>query len=274
MYSIINLLNAVAFRYRVAAVYDVLLVAPEPITKQEIHDDFLKAWVGLGGTRCAGQAAWRRLAVLDNPAAAELALYARMLGVNTTWLLTGDLRFINRDLFTNTCLCYIHSSRALKHGPDCPLHAPLVTPSPLAHQGTVVLAQPRTKIQSWSAIAGATFPHDPEMDTMTVNQPEVYTLTAPSLPEETDPIIAQAMIASIVGGSHVPGTYKSDGLLTTMMKERLSQKEVTVIDAKDGIVFLDELSFHQKEPLVDSAFLTAVVRKATLPSVSNPSDRK
>lgn len=173
MYSLINLLNVAALRYRLSAVYDVLLAMPEPVTKNEIHEDFLSAWVGLGGERDGAQCAWVRVLTLENPAAAELALFARVLGVNTTWLLTGDPRFINHDYFTDHCLCWetprsqqfvyygaTEPGSAAEYNPECLVHAnPEITASPLAHHGTVTLSQPRTTIEDWSGIAGATRHH-------------------------------------------------------------------------------------------------------------------
>lgn len=80
------------------------------------------------------QDAWERLHRLDNPTAAELALYAKVLRVNTTWLITGDVRFIP-ELMAGTCLCWMvpedlhfiyfcatEPVSTLEHNPDCPVH--------------------------------------------------------------------------------------------------------------------------------------------------------
>jgi hypothetical protein len=78
---------------------------------------------------------------MDNPTAAELGLYAKVLQVNTTWLLTGDVRFINPDLMSSTCLCqtvpekyhFVHYGATEpgsmhEYNPDCLVHGSAASP--------------------------------------------------------------------------------------------------------------------------------------------------
>ena len=126
------------FHARVSAVLDALATKFD-ITKDDVRSEFL----GFYSDRIAGQASWKRLRQMDNPTAAELELYANALNVNTTWLITGDVRFVNISLLGDTCLCwdvpadyhFVHygatePGSAIEQNPDCPVHT-VVRP---AHQ--------------------------------------------------------------------------------------------------------------------------------------------
>ncbi|KIA73444.1 hypothetical protein ANMWB30_23710 [Arthrobacter sp. MWB30] len=103
------------------------------ITRDDVRARFV---AGCRDERGAA-AAWQRLERLDNPSAAELGLYAQVLHVNTTWLLTGDMRFINIPLMGQTCLCrllpeehhYVHygitePGSTHEYNPGCLVHGP------------------------------------------------------------------------------------------------------------------------------------------------------
>jgi hypothetical protein len=128
MFTFINITNAEAFRHRVASVLEVL--QRQGVTADAVHAEFLAG----DESKIAGQDAWERLGRLENPTAAELRLYARVLRVNTTWLITGDVRFVP-ELMAGTCLCWLVPERmwtthygAVEPGsthefnPDCPVH--------------------------------------------------------------------------------------------------------------------------------------------------------
>lgn len=118
------------FRARVSAVLNALEAKFE-ICKDDVRSEYL----GFFSDRVAGQASWKRMRQLDNPTAAELELYASALNVNTTWLITGDVRFLNSSLLGDTCLCwavpeeyhFVHycatePGSAIEQNPDCPVH--------------------------------------------------------------------------------------------------------------------------------------------------------
>lgn len=90
-----------AVRRRTKAALEAL--ADRGISEADVHSVFASRF----RDRAAADAAWLRLKRLENPAAGELALYAAALQVNTTWLLTGDVRFINVGLMSGTCLCWL-----------------------------------------------------------------------------------------------------------------------------------------------------------------------
>jgi hypothetical protein len=132
MFAFINITNAEAFRHRVASVLEVL--QGQGVSADAVHAEFLAACEN----KMAAQDAWERLGRLENPTAAELRLYARALRVNTTWLITGDVRFVP-ELMANTCLCWLVPEHMwTKHygavepgsthefNPDCPVHGPEV----------------------------------------------------------------------------------------------------------------------------------------------------
>lgn len=134
MSTTINITNSEAFRRRVASVLDAL--TKQGITKADVHAEFLEACAD----KVAGQDSWMRVLQLDNPTAAELGLYAKVLRVNTTWLITGDVRFINLNLMSDTCLCwllpkhqhFIHfgatePGSTHEYNPDCLVHGPELT---------------------------------------------------------------------------------------------------------------------------------------------------
>lgn len=135
MFTTIDLTNAEAFNDRVASVLEAL--AAQGVTYDDVHAEFLAAYDDAE----AATSAWIRLYLLENPTAADLALYATVLQVNTTWLITGDVRFINPTLMAETCLCTIvpeeyrfmyfntvepGSTRAFS--PDCLLHGKPMSP--------------------------------------------------------------------------------------------------------------------------------------------------
>lgn len=132
MFTFINILNAEAFRQRVTSVLGVL--QGRGVTADAVRAEFLAACEN----KMAGQDAWERLDRLENPTAAELRLFARVLQVNTTWLITGDVRFVP-ELMAGTCLCWeVPESLWTTYGsaadpatthefnPDCPVHGPAV----------------------------------------------------------------------------------------------------------------------------------------------------
>lgn len=128
MFTFLNITNAEAFRHRVASVLEVL--RGQGVIEDAVHAEFLAACQN----KIAAQDAWERLGRLENPTAAELRLYARVLRVNTTWLITGDVRFVP-ELMTGSCLCWLVPERmwtthygAVEPGsthefnPECPAH--------------------------------------------------------------------------------------------------------------------------------------------------------
>jgi hypothetical protein len=128
MFMTINITNAEAFRERAASALEAL--TGQGVTADDVHAEFLTACKN----KLEAQDAWERLHRLDNPTAAELALYAKVLRVNTTWLITGDVRFIP-ELMAGTCLCWLvpedlhfiyfgatEPGSAQEHNPDCPVH--------------------------------------------------------------------------------------------------------------------------------------------------------
>ena len=131
----LNITNADTFRSRVAAVLEAL--SKQGVSADAIHAEFVGACAGTA----SAEAAWNRLHELDNPTAAELGLYAKVLRVNTTWLLTGDVRFINPALMAGTCLCpmvpekyhFVHYGATepgsmYEYNPDCLVHGTAVSP--------------------------------------------------------------------------------------------------------------------------------------------------
>ncbi|MET3172714.1 UNVERIFIED_ORG: hypothetical protein ABIB52_000542 [Arthrobacter sp. UYCu721] len=134
MSTTINITNSEAFRRRVESVLEALTV--QGVTKDDVQAEFLAACTD----REAARAAWKRVRRLDNPTAAELGLYARVLQVNTTWLITGDVRFINPGLMAGTCLCWLVPEKyhfdfygatepgsTHEYNPDCLVHGPELT---------------------------------------------------------------------------------------------------------------------------------------------------
>ncbi|MGY4541344.1 hypothetical protein ACVWY0_001253 [Arthrobacter sp. UYNi723] len=134
MSTTINITNSEAFGRRVESVLEAL--AGQGVTEADVQAEFLAACTD----REAAQAAWKRLRQLDNPTAAELGLYARVLRVNTTWLITGDVRFINPALMGGTCLCWLlpesqhfvfygatEPGSTHEYNPDCLVHGPVLT---------------------------------------------------------------------------------------------------------------------------------------------------
>lgn len=130
MYAFINITNVLAFRHRVASVIEALKA--EGVSADDVRAEFLAA----GENKIAGQDAWERLERLENPTMGELRLFARVLRVNTTWLITGDVRFVP-DLMATTCLCQevpesmwtthygaVEPGSTHEFNPDCPVHGP------------------------------------------------------------------------------------------------------------------------------------------------------
>jgi hypothetical protein len=128
MFTFINITNAAAFRDRVASVLEVL--GAQGVTAEDVRAEFLAA----GENKLEGLDAWERLDRLENPTAAELRLLARVLRVNTTWLITGDVRFVP-ELMAGTCLCWpvppsmwtthygaVEPGSTHEYNPDCPEH--------------------------------------------------------------------------------------------------------------------------------------------------------
>ena len=128
MFPFINITNAADFGERVTTVLEAL--ARQGVSRDDVRAEFLSS----NSNKIAGQDAWERLNQLDNPTAAELATYAKALRVNTTWLITGDVRFVP-DLMAETCLCWetpehqqfnyygiTEPGSALEYNPDCPVH--------------------------------------------------------------------------------------------------------------------------------------------------------
>jgi hypothetical protein len=128
MFAFINITNAEAFRHRVASVLEVL--QGQGVTGDDVRAEFLAA----SENKIAGHDAWERLDRLENPTAAELRLFARVLRVNTTWLITGDVRFVP-ELMAGTCLCWevpeqyhfvhygaVEPGSTHEFNPDCPVH--------------------------------------------------------------------------------------------------------------------------------------------------------
>jgi hypothetical protein len=129
MFTFINITHAAAFRDRVASVLEVL--GAQGVTAEDVRAEFLAA----GENKLEGLDAWERLDRLENPTAAELRLFARVLRVNTTWLITGDVRFVP-ELMAGTCLCWevpveyhfthygaTEPGSTHEFNPDCPAHA-------------------------------------------------------------------------------------------------------------------------------------------------------
>ncbi|MFJ2662620.1 hypothetical protein [Arthrobacter koreensis] len=139
-----------AIRRRAAAVLEAL--GDRGISEADVHTEFASAYA----SRSDADAAWLRLKRLENPTAIELALYAKALQVNTTWLISGDPGFINTDLMAKTCLCWLlpPSQHFVHYGatepgsthewnPDCLVHASELTEellrnSVLANLGAVI----------------------------------------------------------------------------------------------------------------------------------------
>jgi len=128
MYPFIDITNVLAFRLRVASVIEAL--KPEGVSADDVRAEFLAA----GENKLAGQDAWERLDRLENPTAAEIQRLARVLRVNTTWLVTGDRRFVP-ELMARTCLCFevpesmwtthygaVEPGSTHEFNPDCPVH--------------------------------------------------------------------------------------------------------------------------------------------------------
>lgn len=121
-----------AVRRRMTSVLEAL--SGQGITRADVHAEFLKLH---SGDRDAAQAAWTRLRRMENPRAGDLMLYARVTQVNTTWLLTGDVRFINAGLMSGTCLCWLlpehqhfvhfgitEPGSTYEYDPGCLVHGP------------------------------------------------------------------------------------------------------------------------------------------------------
>lgn len=102
------------------------------VTNAALRERFLATF----GDSALGEAAWERLSSMDSPTAAELRAYASVLGVSTTWLYSGDIRFADRELLAQTCLCApvpekyhfvyygaVEPGSAMEHMPDCVVHA-------------------------------------------------------------------------------------------------------------------------------------------------------
>lgn len=135
MSTTIDLINAEAFNDRVTSVLEAL--AARGLTAHDVRAEFLSACDDIE----AAESAWNRLYLMDDPTATELALYAKVLQVNTTWLLTGDVRFINPALMADTCLCtivpeeyhFVHfgatePGSTREFSPDCLLHGNPMSP--------------------------------------------------------------------------------------------------------------------------------------------------
>jgi hypothetical protein len=132
MSTTFDFINSDALRTRVFAVQEAL-TDQQRITVEDVRDVFIESC----GDPVAGQDSWTRLTEMTTPTAAELALYAEVLQVNTTWLITGDVRFINADLLAKSCLCFdvpeeyhfvfygvTEPGSALEYNPDCLVHGP------------------------------------------------------------------------------------------------------------------------------------------------------
>ena len=118
-----------AVRRRTKAVLEAL--ADQGISEADVHTEFIASF----RDRATADDAWLRLKHLENPTAAELCRYAAALQVNTTWLITGDVRFINDELLSGTCLCWLLPENELfvhygatepgsthEYSPDCLVH--------------------------------------------------------------------------------------------------------------------------------------------------------
>lgn len=170
MYPFIDITNVLAFRLRVASVIEALKA--EGVSADDIRAEFLAA----GENKLAGQDAWERLDRLDNPTAAEIQRLARVLRVNTTWLVTGDRRFVP-ELMATTCLCFevpenmwtthygaVEPGSTHDFNPDCPVHG---HGSPAAKSSTravldFVLNRPIPDIPPLPALIAAANPTDTE----------------------------------------------------------------------------------------------------------------
>lgn len=128
MFTFINITNAAAFRDRVAAV--IAELENQGVTAEDVRAEFIAA----SENKLAAQDAWERLGWLENPTAPELRLFARVLRVNTTWLITGDLRFVP-ELMAGACLCWplpesmwtthygaVEPGSTHEFNPGCPVH--------------------------------------------------------------------------------------------------------------------------------------------------------
>lgn len=122
-----------AVRRRTKAVLEAL--ADQGISEADVHSEFIAAF----RDRATADAAWVRLKHLENPTAAELYRYASVLRVNTTWLLTGDVRFINDELLAATCLCWLlpESMHFVHYGATEPGSTHEYNPDCLVHGGDV-----------------------------------------------------------------------------------------------------------------------------------------
>ncbi|MEO3931431.1 hypothetical protein WMO79_01270 [Micrococcaceae bacterium Sec7.4] len=132
MSTFLSITNVLAFRHRVASVIEAL--KERGIDADAVRAEFLAA----GDNKMAAQDTWERVNQLENPTAAELRLFARVLQVNTTWLITGDLRFVP-ELMATTCMCWpvpesmwttygsaVDPASTHEFNPDCPAHGPEV----------------------------------------------------------------------------------------------------------------------------------------------------
>lgn len=145
MSTFLSITNVLAFRHRVASAIEAL--KGRGITADAVRAEFLAA----GENKIAAQDAWERLDRLENPTAAELRLFARVLQVNTTWLITGDVRFVP-ELLATTCLCWevpahlwtthygaVDPGSTHQFNPDCPAHGPEVAAAGARTQSAALL---------------------------------------------------------------------------------------------------------------------------------------
>jgi len=126
--------NRSAFSDRVDAVLAEL--AQQGVSRTEIQQRFQASLSApLVGTPDSVPAEWLNTYFLSNPTAGELTLFASSLDVNSTWLITGDVRFVP-DSMKETCLCWetpreyhfvyygiTEPGSAMEFNPDCPKHS-------------------------------------------------------------------------------------------------------------------------------------------------------
>lgn len=123
-----------AVRRRTAAVLEAF--ADRGVNEADLHTAFTARF----RDRNQADAAWLRVRRLKNPTAGDLMLFAETLQINTSWLLTGNMKFANTALLCDTCLCWLlpvekhalHGSiaagaeRIYEFNPDCLVHGPSV----------------------------------------------------------------------------------------------------------------------------------------------------
>ena len=170
MSTFLSITNVLAFRHRVASAIEAL--KRRSITADAVRAEFLAA----GENKIAAQDAWERLDRLENPTAAELRLFARVLQVNTTWLITGDMRFVP-ELLATTCLCWevpahlwttygsaVDPATTHEYNPDCPVDGERVAANRDRHAAVlgILLKRELPDIDIRPALIAAANPTDTE----------------------------------------------------------------------------------------------------------------